>query len=84
MVSSFSGLYLSTFMNWLLTKAITCTRQGSLYCSAFHFGPKTLVCKCLANAMLIIALAETIAKTRFVMPKSRVIWVSLLAKCTAL
>ena len=67
MGSSFSGLDLSSFMNGLLTKAITCVRQGSLFCSVFHFGPKTLVCKCLANAMVTLALSETIAKTRFVM-----------------
>jgi len=84
MVSSFSGLDLSSFMNPLLTKAITCARQGSLYCSAYHFGPKTLVCKYSANAMLTIALSETTAKTRFVMHKSRNMWVSLLAKCTPL
>jgi len=71
-------------MNWLLTKAIICARQGSLYYSAFHFGGKTLVCKCIANAMLTLALSETIAKTQFVIPKSRIIWVTLLAKCTAL
>jgi len=71
-------------MNWLLTKAITCVRQGTLYCSAFHFGPKTLVCKCLANAMLTLALYETIAKTPFVMHKSWIIWIRLLAKCTVL
>jgi len=73
MLSLFSELDLSSFINWLLTKALTCASQSSLYYSEFHFRPHTLVCIWGANTILTLVFFETIANTRFVMPRSRII-----------